>query len=179
MFKRRGRSSKSPWFSDRDDNSPPVSDKNNGKTELFVIVKHDTHYGRPYHSKVVRVHDWWSRTRSLWLRLSIGVREWRSLWSRFTIGDWEWRSLWSKTRLMIENTIAIDEKKIHYRKCRSLWSRISTVDWWWRTSTNRLRIVIGNWELEKAGKEWGIIHSHLHQEVNSFSRLRGKIWRIS
>ena len=69
-------------------------------------------YGTPYHSKVVRVHDWLSRKRSLWLRLSIGDWEWRSLWLRLSIGDWEWQSLWSKKRLNIENTIAMVETKV-------------------------------------------------------------------
>ena len=48
-----------------------------GEWLLWCIASHQDYilqlplYGRPYQSKVVWAHDWWSRNRSLWLSLSI------------------------------------------------------------------------------------------------------------
>ena len=45
----------------------------------------DFGYERPYHSKVMGVLDWWSRSPlAFWLRFSIGVWEWRSLRSKLS-----------------------------------------------------------------------------------------------
>ena len=71
-------------------------------TPLKICAKCLTSYVRPYQSRVVWVHDWWWRNRSLLLSFSIVDRKCRSLWLRLSIGDW---------------------------KCRSLWLRLSIADW--------------------------------------------------
>ena len=156
---------------------------------LGILFKDMIMYGRPYQSKMVWVHDWWSRNRSLWLSLSIGNRKCWSLWLRLSIGDWKCWSLWLRLsiddwkcwslwlrsiyQLLIENNghsgpendwisrlmIAMVEKKI------GVW-KWSSRDWRSRMSTVMIKQSTCSWEMARPGNKSGIVHVFQHEEVS-------------
>ena len=129
-------------------------------SELRWILPVDILYGRPYQSKVVWVHNWWSRNRSLWLSLSIGDWKCRSLWLRLSIGDWDYRSLWL--------SLSISDWK-----CRSLWLRLSIADWVTRSLWSKKRLNIKTNDCYGREKDWclkTIIQRLMIQNVYRYDR---------